>query len=209
MPSLRIDQIPVSHGVVQFIGVVGLSLLHLEDVVGAPVNLVTRRSGQADEHGVEIVEDGSVLAEDGPVSLVDDDQVKPSHGEWLILRVDVVDHRLVGTEDYPGSQVLVATVLIQGAGRSIGKQLHKVLLGLIHEAGPVGEEKDVLHPAVPHQHIHEGDGHPRLARPCRHDQEGLAVLLVIMLADRLDGHLLVVAVGDAVLDGEVGDILPG
>ncbi len=34
------------------------------------------------------------------------------------------------------------------------------------------------------------------------------MLLVIMLANRLDGHLLVVAVGDAVLDGEVGDVLP-
>ena len=208
LESMVVDQIPVSHGVVQFIGVVGLALLHLEDVVGAPVYFIPRRSGQADEHGVEIVEDGSVLAEDGPVSLVDDDQVEPSHGERLVLRVDIVDHRLVGTEDYPGSQVLVATVFIQGTGRSIGKQLHKVLLGLIHEAGPVGEEKDVLHPAVPHQHIHKGDGHPRLARSCRHDQEGLAMLLVIMLADRLDGHLLVMAVGDAILDGKVGDILP-
>ena len=34
------------------------------------------------------------------------------------------------------------------------------------------------------------------------------MLLVVMLADRLDGHLLIIAVGDGVLDVKVRDVLP-
>ena len=34
------------------------------------------------------------------------------------------------------------------------------------------------------------------------------MLLVIMLTDGFDGHLLIVAVGDTILYGEVGNVLP-
>ena len=90
----------------------------------------------------------------------------------------------------------------------MGQQFHKVLVRLAHQRNAVGKKQHILHPPVARQHIHERNRHPRLSCSCRHHQQTSAMLRVEVLAHALDGHLLVVAVGDAVLHAKVGDVVP-
>ena len=53
----------------------------MEQPVGVVVDLVLRGRGQADEQGVEVVEDRPVLRVHRPVRLVDDDQVEVARPE--------------------------------------------------------------------------------------------------------------------------------
>ena len=141
--------------------------------------------------------------------LVDDNQVEMAHGIQFLVRVDVVDHRLIGGEDNAGIEVflLVVVLVAQHASGGVRQQLRIVLVGLADEAGAVGQKQHILHPVVAHQHIDQRDGDPCLARSRGHHQQGFAMLLVVMLTHGFDGHLLIVAVGDAVFHGEVCDVL--
>ena len=140
------------------------------------------------------------------MGLVDDHQVKAPDREGFLVSVDVVDHRLVGREGDAGVGVGVF-VLAQDRCGHVGQQFDEVLVCLAHQGDPVGQEQDVLHPSVAGQHVNQRDGHTRLARSRCHHQQAAAVLAVKVLAHGLDGHLLVMAVGDAVFHAEIGDVV--
>ena len=116
-----VDQIMVGHGLIQLVSEIRLALFHLEDLVGAAVDILSRRGGQADQHGIEIVEHGGILPEDAAVRLVNDNQVEMAHGIQFLVRVDVIDHRLIGGENDAGVDILVFIALVaQHASGGVG-----------------------------------------------------------------------------------------
>ena len=177
---------------------VGLSTLQVEQLVGAAVYLVAWCSRKAYQERIEVTENGRVFAEDGTMRLVEDNQVETTDGELLVLRVDVVDHRLVGAEHQTGLLIFFLGTC-EDACRVFGQQLAEVPIGLIHQGDAVGKEQHVLDPVLSQKDIAERDGRACLARACGHDQKGTPMLLVEMLADGTDASLLIIAVGDFVL----------
>ena len=111
---------------------VWFALLHLEYFVCAAVHLITWSGGKSDKQTVEVVEDGSVFAENGAVSLVYDDEVESAYGECLVFSVDVVDHRLVCGECQSRVQIMVA-VVAQHTRRHIWQQLDEILVSLVYQ----------------------------------------------------------------------------
>ena len=140
------------------------------------------------------------------MSLIDDNQVEPTNGKGFLIGVDIVYHRLIGRERDTCCGVGVF-VLAQYRGGHVGQQLHEILVGLTYQRYAVGKEQHVLHPSVACEHIYQRDGNSRFSCSCCHDQQASAVLAIEMLTDRLDSHLLIVAVGDAVLHTEIRDIV--
>ena len=138
--------------------------------------------------------------------LVDDYQVEATYGERLLVRIDKVDHGLIRRERDTGIHISLAS-FVQHASRFIRKQLHEILMRLLHKRSSVGQEKYVLHPVVALQYIHQRDGHTRLSRTRSHHQQCFPALGIVMLANRLDGHFLIIAVGDVVLYREVRNVL--
>ena len=201
-------EIAVCHSLLQLVCEIGDSALELQQVVGRFVHLVAWSCRQPHQKGVEIVEDRAVFAEDGAVSLVDDYEVETPDGESLLVGVDMVYHRLVGGEDDPGVHVGVALLIAQDGCRHIGHQLDEIAVSLMHKGGPVGEEEGVFHPSGTLHHVDERYRRPGLARSGSHHEQSTAVLGVEMLAEPLDRHLLVRAVGNVFLHRHVGYILP-
>ena len=152
LETLVVDKVTLGNGILQFVGIVGHTLFHLEGLVGALVHLVSWCRCQAHEQSVKVVEDGWILAEDAAVRLVDDNQVKPPHAEGFLVGVDVVNHRLIGRESDAGIGVGVF-ILAQDGGGHVGQQFHEVLVRLADQRNPVGKEQDVLHPSVTGQHV--------------------------------------------------------
>ena len=97
-----IHQEAIGHSIVEFVGVIRAAVLHLENIVGALVHLVTRGRRKPEQQAVEIVEDSAELAENTTVRLVNDNQVESPHRERFLFGIDAVDHRLVGTEHDSG-----------------------------------------------------------------------------------------------------------
>ena len=95
LEAVIVDEVSVRYGILKFVSIVRLSLLHLKNIVSALVHLITRSGRKSKHQCVEVVEDGSILAEDASMSLVNDYQVKPTDRELLIFSVDVVYHRLI------------------------------------------------------------------------------------------------------------------
>ena len=126
--------------------------------------------------------------------------------ERLLFRIDIAYHRLVSAEHDSRIHVDIAA-LVQHGRRLVRQELHEVLVRLRNKRSPVGKEQHVLYPIVALEHIHKRYGHARLARTGRHDQEPLAVHGVVMLAHRLDGHFLVVAVRDVGVHAKVRNVL--
>ena len=102
------NQILFFYGILQRIIEVGDSGLTAENAVCIGVHIIFRRRSQTDKETVEILEDGAVTVKDAAVSLVNDDQVKPSGGETLVLCIYVVDHCLVGAEHEACVEILFA-----------------------------------------------------------------------------------------------------
>ena len=96
LEAVIVDEVSVRYGILKLVGIVWLSLLHLKDIVSALVHLITRSGRKSKHQCVEVVEDGSILAEDASMSLVNNNQVKPTDRERLVLSVDVVNHCLIG-----------------------------------------------------------------------------------------------------------------
>ena len=85
------------NGGVIFIHVCGNATLHLEEIVGVPIDLIFRRGGEAHHLRVEVVEYGAVFLEDGAMRLIDDDQVEM---RWRVQALAVVVLQVVdGVED--------------------------------------------------------------------------------------------------------------
>ena len=189
----------------QFVGEVGLATFKSKEVVGAAVHVFTRRGGKADHQGVEIVQDGNVLAEYATVSFVDDDQVKTTDREAFVFLVNVVDHRLVGREDDTGVEVRFLALVENGA-RVVWQVLLEVLVGLVDQRGAVSKKEDVLDPAVAGENVHQRDGYTGLAGTGSHHQKATAMHLVEVVADAVDGHLLVVTIGNIIVGSEVRNV---
>ena len=161
----EVHQIPVLYRLGQLIAVGGHAALQLEDLVGVLVDLVLGCSGQAYQRRVEVSKDILVFVVDGAVGLVADHQIEVPHGEELTLLilhgVDAVHHGLVGGEHPMGGVVVLFLAEIRH--REIGQEVHKVALGLGDERVPVGQEQDVLDPALLQEYLAQGDDRARLA----------------------------------------------
>ena len=136
----------------ELVGEIGHATLHLEGIVGTPIHFIPGRSSKANDQRIKVIQDGRILPEDGAMHLIHDHEVKPSHGELLAIRVNVVNHRLVSGEHQPRLHIRFL-VLAQYAGGSTRQELDEVLVRLIDKGGPVSQEEDILGPAVSHQHI--------------------------------------------------------
>ena len=73
LEALEVHQVALGNGILQFIGIIGHTLFHLEGLIGTLVHLISRGRRQAHKQRIEVVEDGRILAEDAAVRLVDDD----------------------------------------------------------------------------------------------------------------------------------------
>ena len=201
-------KILILNGRFQLVGEIRLAVFQLEGVVGALVFLAAGRGGQADHQRVEIVEQRAVFLENGAVRFVDDDQIKAPDAEFPRVVVDQIDHGLVGGKDHAGVCVAVQAAAGIERGGHVGQQLVEILMRLPHKAGAVGKKQYVFDPIRLHQHVYAGDGHAGLARAGGHDQQASTAHIGKRLADAANGVLLVIAVGDIVIDGRVRDILP-
>ena len=98
--------------------------LNLEEVIGVAIDLVCRRSRQAHDKRVEVIEDSLVLLKDGAVRLVHDNQVKV---RWRIhAYAVVVAHGVDGIQDggiggKHDARVTLVLVLAQVATRALGQ----------------------------------------------------------------------------------------
>ena len=63
------------------IGVGWNIMLHFKKVIGIPIHIRFRRSGEAHQERVEILKNGPVFFENAAVALVNDNQVKVGRGE--------------------------------------------------------------------------------------------------------------------------------
>ena len=77
----RRHEVALVDRLVEAVGVGGDAVLEVEQPVGVVVDLVLRRRGEADQQGVEPVEDRAVLLVDRPVGLVDHDEVEVARPE--------------------------------------------------------------------------------------------------------------------------------
>ena len=85
---------------------------------------------------------------------------------------------------------------LEGAGR------------LVHQRDAVGEEQHALHPAGAHQQVDQRDHRARLAGAGRHDQQRLALAVLLeMLGDRADGAVLVGPLDDLAVDRSPSQLL--
>ena len=140
--------------------------------------------------------------------LIYDDQIKPSGRESLVLCIYVVDHCLIGAEHQASIEIFF-TAGRQLTDTHIRHQLCKIALCLIDQRGAVCKKQDIFYPIVSGQHIHQRNRHAGFACAGSHDQEATAVLGVQPFTDVGDGHFLIWAVGDFVVDGQIGNITSG
>ena len=86
----------IDSGVI-FVHVRRNAALHLEEIVGVPIDLIFGSGGEAHHLRVEVVEYGAVFLEDGAMRLIDDDQVEM---RWRVQALAVVVLQVVdGVED--------------------------------------------------------------------------------------------------------------
>jgi hypothetical protein len=81
---------------------------------------------------------------------------------------------------------------------------------LIDECDAVREEQYPLRPITSHQQLAEGDDGAGLARACCHDDESLAlVVLLERFVDAADGAFLVIAFDNLLVDGGISERFAG
>ncbi len=102
------------------------------------------------------------------MSLVYDDEVKTTDREVFLVRIDIPDHSLIGTECDAGIHIRTAVlasvlVVVENACRLLRQQFGKVLLSLRDKCGTVGQKKDVLCPFVSEENIAKRNGDARLS----------------------------------------------
>ena len=141
----------IRYRLIQFVSK-GVRSIHLEEVERVLLHFFPWGGSQAYQESVEVIEDSGVLTEHRAMGLIDDNQIEPTDGEWFLLSVDVIDHRLIRTEQDAGIHVRLPFVA-QDARTFIRKQLGIVLRCLTNQGGTVGQEKHILHPVVPFQYL--------------------------------------------------------
>ena len=100
----------IGHRLVQPVGIGRHAAFEVEQAVGVVVDLVLGRGGQADQQGIEVVEDGPVLLIHRAVRLVDDDEVEMADAEAALPVEGLVNqphHRRVGGHEHPAFGVLL------------------------------------------------------------------------------------------------------
>ena len=205
----EIHQVVIVDGLCQFVGKVGFPI-EAEQLVSASVNVLTRSGGKTDHKGVKVVQDSRVLAEDTAVGLVDDYEVETADGEFLLVRIDVVNHRLVRTERNAGGKVRLAVFIpilgiVQYTCGLLRQQLGKVLLSLVNEGRTVCQEENILSPVVADKHLAQRYGHTRFSRASGHHKKAATVHLVEVVANAVNCPFLILSVGNVLLHVLVGD----
>ena len=198
------DEIIFIDCLAKFVGEVRFAALQAKEVIGAAVHIFTRCGSKTDHQGVEVVQNGHILTKYAAVCLIDDNQIETTDREALVFLVDVVDHRLVGREDNAGVEVRFLR-LVEDSRRKGRQMFNEVLVGLIDQRGAVCQEENILDPIVAGKNVHQRDGYTGLAGTSSHHQEATAMHLVEVVADAVNGHLLVVTVSDVIVDTEVCD----
>ena len=142
------------------------------------------------------------------MALVRDNEIemrrrKQRHAVLGLGAVDGVQDRGVGREHNPGIPVvLVAAQIAEGHIRQIALE---IVLCLLDKRRSVRKEQDIRDIAATAQHIGQAGRCPGFAGTGRHDEQRLAEALLDVLADRTDGFLLIIAVGDLVVDRDAGE----
>ena len=144
---------------------------------------------------VEVVEDSPVLLVDRAMCLVDDDQVEVPGAEPTLAFafVDQAHHGRIGRhEDAP---LLVFSVTrFTGDDREVGLER---IDRLVDQRNTVGQEQHPLRPVAAHQQVDKRDHGAGLSGAGRHDQQRLALAVVLEgLGDAADRRRLVVAFDD-------------
>ena len=189
------------HGGVVVVGIGGNAVFELEEFIGVSGHFGFRRSGQAEENGVEVFKDGAIFFEDAPVTFVDDDEIEVRGREqhvavFVLCAVDGVHDGGVGGEhDSRGGVVLVGAKIAKGHVRQVR---FEVVLCLRDKRRSVGEEEHVGDVVPPAQHIDQAGGRSGFAGACGHDEKMLAHAAAAFLAYGAYGCLLIVAVCDVV-----------
>ena len=144
-------QKPVRHRLFQRVGVGWYTVLKVEEAIGVPIDLILRGRREDNEHGIEVVEDGSILLEHRSVGLVDDHQVEMPHAEPPLAIPGLVDQphdRGIGADEHSAIGIPVRH---QIDGRRIRQMPLEGVDGLIDQGHPVGQEQDPLGPVAAHQ----------------------------------------------------------
>ena len=63
------------------IGIGGDAVFHFKKVIGIPIHIRFRRSGEAHQERVEILKNGPVFFENTAVALINDNQIKMCRGK--------------------------------------------------------------------------------------------------------------------------------
>ena len=102
------NQILFFYSILQCVVKVGNSGFATKNSICIGVHIIFRRRSQTDKETVEILENGAVTVKDAAVCFVDNDQVKTSGRETLVLCIYIVDHCLVGAEHEACIEILFA-----------------------------------------------------------------------------------------------------
>ena len=196
------------------IGIGGHAMLHLEELVCIPIHIRLWRGRKSHHDGIEIIKNRAVLLENTAMTLIDDDQVKvrgckQPHAVPALRIVDGIQHSRIGREDNAGIPIiLVAAEITKGHVRQI---VLEVILRLLHQRRPIRKEEDIGGVPSPAQHIRQAGDGSRFSRTGGHHQQMLPKALLDLLTYRADSILLIVAIRNAVVDGnahEIQAILP-
>ena len=137
--------------------------------------------------------------------LVDNDQIKSSRCESLILCIYVIDHGLIGTEHQSRIVVLLVTAR-KFANTHIGKQFVEIHLCLMNKRGSVCKEQDIFYPIVAGKYIYQCNRDTGLACACSHNKQTATVLLIEPLAKIRDRHALIRTTGNSRINFRVSDV---
>ena len=195
------DEVAVAHGLVQLVGVGGNAALQVKERIGVLVHFGLGRGRQTHEERIEVGEDRAVLLVHTPVRLVNDDQVEVPYPKAPRAGLHVINeahHGGIGGQEDAAARVLLLHDEVDR--RASGKMRFEGIRCLIDEGHAVGEEQDALDPVAALQKVAQGDHGARLARPRRHDHEGLTLVLFERGGNVADGKLLVRAFHDGGVD---------
>ena len=146
----EVDQKAVLDRLTQLVGIGRLVIVQIKHLIGVFLDLIFRGRGESHQRRVEVVEDIFILVVDGAVRLVADQEIEVTAGEELALvvfyLVNTAHHRLIGREN--AVRRIVVLFLTEICHAQVGQEIDKTALCLCHERGAVGEEQDVLYPAV-------------------------------------------------------------
>ena len=142
--------------------------------------------------------------------LVDDDHIEVGRCKQPIsvlspAVIDSIKHRRIGREH--DARILVILVGAEIAERHVRQVLLKGVLRLLDKCGTICEEKNICHIPATAEDIDQRRRRSGLSGTGRHHQKILAKALLHMIADRTNRFLLIVAVRNLIIDGDVIQLL--